>query len=76
MTSSLGAARLSNDLLHVLNLGLAAAESTELGLLLVNVSTLKFALTVSGPERSHGLILSGSKCEIVVAWNYASAIGL
>ena len=30
MTSSLGTARLSNDLLHVLNLGLATAESTEL----------------------------------------------
>lgn len=76
VTSSLGAARLSNDLLHVLNLGLAAAESTELNLLLVNVSSSKFALTVSGPEGSHGPGLDGSKCDIVVAWNYASAIGL
>lgn len=53
VTSNLGTARLSNDLLHVLNLGLAAAESTELNLVLVNVLDSKYALTVSESEGSH-----------------------
>ena len=36
---SSGAARLSNNLLHGLNLGLAAAESTELDMKLAKVLT-------------------------------------
>jgi hypothetical protein len=39
LVSSTGAARLSNNLLHGLNLGLAAAESTELDMKLVKAST-------------------------------------
>lgn len=69
MTSNLGTARLSNDLLHVLNLGLAAAESTELNLVLVNVLNSKYALKVSESEGSHlfdrPLVVDLHKCGCV-----------